>query len=342
MKKQAVVHIGTHKTGSTSLQFIFRRNEELLSERGIYFPKSGRVNDRSVAVHNLAWGLLGHPMYTENNGNFDALKNELLDQDCPNNVLLTSEAFIINNTKQSTASFLQDFFSELGYELSIVVFIRPQYRFLDSSYSQIVKVGQTDKSFEEYVDSTMYHDRFNFNLLFKDWHTVFGGRLIVLPFEKSQFINSLEETFLSNLPFDVNVDCEKLIGVQQLNERENAKTVEVVRQLAKVAGVTGMSQSQKDEAIRLVKKFIKKTGDGSGKFSGLNNEIASKIFTHFKAVNEEFALNVLGRGDGRIFNEQEEDFAFEQNIYDLANASNEELMNISLLINEALSAVKTK
>ena len=42
-KKRLFLHIGRHKTGTTSLQNFFSEKKELLSERGILYPETGRV-----------------------------------------------------------------------------------------------------------------------------------------------------------------------------------------------------------------------------------------------------------------------------------------------------------
>lgn len=49
---EIILHIGRHKSGTSSLQAFLWAREVLLSDRGVLYPKSGR--SRSVAHHDLA------------------------------------------------------------------------------------------------------------------------------------------------------------------------------------------------------------------------------------------------------------------------------------------------
>ena len=46
-----ILHIGTAKTGTTTLQHWFASNRESLQAQGIYYPKSlGKVNHRALSI----------------------------------------------------------------------------------------------------------------------------------------------------------------------------------------------------------------------------------------------------------------------------------------------------
>jgi hypothetical protein len=55
--KTIYIHIGPHKTGTTTIQHALFINETLLRKNGILCPKSGRVFLDSAATHNLGFEL---------------------------------------------------------------------------------------------------------------------------------------------------------------------------------------------------------------------------------------------------------------------------------------------
>jgi len=52
--KTLFVHIGTHKTGTTSIQNFLRNHATSLNECGVFVPKSGTLDENS-GHHNIAW-----------------------------------------------------------------------------------------------------------------------------------------------------------------------------------------------------------------------------------------------------------------------------------------------
>ena len=48
------LHIGVHKTGTTSIQTALARHRDLLRTHGVYVPKAGTV-DRCSGHHAIAW-----------------------------------------------------------------------------------------------------------------------------------------------------------------------------------------------------------------------------------------------------------------------------------------------
>ena len=61
----AVMHIGSHKTGTASLQSMIARNETYFADQGLFYPAVGQVGD---GHHNLAWELNGDERYDPRSG----------------------------------------------------------------------------------------------------------------------------------------------------------------------------------------------------------------------------------------------------------------------------------
>lgn len=60
--KTVYLHIGTHRTGSTSIQRFLANGEEALADRGVIYPKTGRPDtewSNRYGHHLLHWSLVG-------------------------------------------------------------------------------------------------------------------------------------------------------------------------------------------------------------------------------------------------------------------------------------------
>src|SRR4051812_1580029 len=90
MDRPCFIHIGLHKTGSTSIQKMLASREDWLGSLGLYVPKTGRTG--SQGHHLLAWELSRRHGFS-GSAQFDALKRELREAGFPARVVLSSEDF---------------------------------------------------------------------------------------------------------------------------------------------------------------------------------------------------------------------------------------------------------
>lgn len=64
MKSGIFIHIGLHKTGTTTLQRFFAHNEGVFNDHGFFFPRACRENKADQIIHsNLSWELMHHGMF---------------------------------------------------------------------------------------------------------------------------------------------------------------------------------------------------------------------------------------------------------------------------------------
>ena len=104
--RKCFLHIGTHKTGSTSIQRTLTICPDNLERHGFFYPYRGRGAD-FVAHHNIAWEIIGDARYDSRHGTIGALLREIGRSD--QNVILSSEDFSIAFRHLTTfKSFLRD------------------------------------------------------------------------------------------------------------------------------------------------------------------------------------------------------------------------------------------
>lgn len=159
--KTLYVHIGTAKTGTTSIQFFCRENEERLKKNGYCYPKSpkpypfvskaknGHMLEATIRDEN------GNRLYEEEEKDFQAcialIKEEFKTYDT---VILSDEA-IWRDLSLGHKDVLQKLACEAkkaDFQLKVVVYLRRQDLMAVSIWNQYVKAPQmvTPYNFEDF------------------------------------------------------------------------------------------------------------------------------------------------------------------------------------------------
>ncbi len=140
-----VLHVGTHKTGTTSLQYFLQSNAEALERAGIAFSKTGWYGV-VPGNHNVAWDLLA--------GHFDnyvrQLKHELQELSAQSIVLSAEDLSLLHQRPLELARFIE-MIRGAGFNPKILVYLRDQAGFAESMYAERIKHGSVEQ-FEEYVE----------------------------------------------------------------------------------------------------------------------------------------------------------------------------------------------
>ncbi len=133
-----VLHIGTHKTGTTALQDSFHANRGLLAEHGIIYPALGA----HTGHHGLLtdWLALPAPYRLEGGGigTFRQLADEIAGTD--QTLFLSSEEFSRGGGIGGRVDItqLRDIADRFD-SVQIICFLRDQWQFLQSVYVEIAR-----------------------------------------------------------------------------------------------------------------------------------------------------------------------------------------------------------
>ena len=142
--KRVLIHAGTHKTGTTSLQALFTRHRGALRARGILYPTTGILpNPYEIdSQTNIAWELMGHPSFDPAVGTLDDLIAEVASSDCEK-VLLSSEEFSRLFDKPARMRLLKEAFESLGFTSAVALVFRDMAEYSDSLFITLVGHGLT-------------------------------------------------------------------------------------------------------------------------------------------------------------------------------------------------------
>jgi len=142
-----ILHIGRHKTGTSSLQRFLHINRDRLESHGIYYPVSGAtpLAHHDIARHLNARAVLRFSEHEREKHTqaFNNLRLEIANR--TDTVLLSSEGF--QNCKPKLLARALD-----SDAVRVIVYIREQVDYLVSAYQQKVHATNYSGSLEEFSD----------------------------------------------------------------------------------------------------------------------------------------------------------------------------------------------
>lgn len=179
------LHIGTEKTGTTSLQHCIYSNKKVLLEKyQTYYPSTpGQQNHTDLALYTyedklgdlpLRKGLSSAAELAEFKEKFE---KDFLREVAPYikmgyNLLLSNEHLSSRGGRElAPKQKLIKLFTDLGMKVKVVVYLRPQEEFMASTYSTRIKSGGTDD-----FDPLAYKKkRYDYLGMLDNWASVVGS-----------------------------------------------------------------------------------------------------------------------------------------------------------------------
>ena len=121
--KRVLLHVGTHKTGSTSIQWGLTHARDMLANAGICYPLAGSPEQWRFGQHDLAWSQIRRATHLPGNitggrtfdeGGRAALWQTLreeIDASNAHTIVLSSEEFDVLNAEEiaSVGEALRDY-----------------------------------------------------------------------------------------------------------------------------------------------------------------------------------------------------------------------------------------
>lgn len=172
MKHKIIIHIGAHKTGTTSIQMKLDKDRELLHTRGVYYPKS---NFQLHGQHKLAFAMKNPKDEANLTDCLKALTQELNSLNESLLVVLSSEEFFtaplesIRQLKQSLNPF----------DVHILAFVRRQDNQFVSFYNERAKGLRnnfTQPAQRFLKNPILLSDELDYLHFLNQWASVFGAK----------------------------------------------------------------------------------------------------------------------------------------------------------------------
>ena len=207
--KECTIHIGTEKTGTTSIQVFLASNREKLNDGGYFYPQSLGyeshfkvfpccLNDQKydqlseMILHNIQMDGADFRSYL-----IEEFEKEIYNVHS-SNLIVSSEHFQSRLTELSEIQRLRDFFVPYCKNIRILVYLRRQDELYCSQYSTALRSGEISLQIFPINESLDYYD---YKELLEKYASVFGKENITVRiFDKKQlFENDIVKDFLNEI-----------------------------------------------------------------------------------------------------------------------------------------------
>lgn len=287
--KTLYIHIGTPKTGTTSIQNFCGLNREKLKEQGVLYPIMNYHYERKSVNRN---GYFLHGVIKENGTRNKEKEKQVFDSelqyivDCfkENDTILLSDESIwwaTSTRRKGLWKDLKKHSEQHNYQIKVIVYLRRQDQFMMSRYNQRLKTDfvASTQNFDEYFADMNgrfkcvmdYRDRIN-NIA----KSISKENVIVKRFDRNYFYNGdLNQDFLNILGVKVDDRFQQLketantgISVQSgeikrvlnrlkpITMAENNKLLEILNECENVLPESNTSLMSTDEVKNFMEQFV--------------------------------------------------------------------------------------
>jgi hypothetical protein len=285
--KVCYVHLGIHKTGSTSLQQWLVTNEGRLRAMNVLVPLAGRAAPHIAAHHHLAFDLNGDPQLDRAKGGLDELVAELKNSPF-SNAVISSEDLSFSALHPPRLNRLVESLNQAGYRPFWIVYLRPAAGWLDSAYAEMSKALLVRRRLEQWLDQAGHR-----TLVYQLAKLMSSLSMTGHPVKLRSFAlacrRGLAADFLDCL--DVPEDAAIWSQLPNINERPQVLWVEYFRLLARFLAANDLQLRRPEfvgrsrAALRLLPK--------SPPFVGMTATLAAAVNAQTRQDHEE-ALRLGG------------------------------------------------
>jgi hypothetical protein len=231
------LHIGTEKTGTTSVQRFFRTNRDLLARSGVLYPVApGNENHSGLAVAAQKLSrrgplrkLKGVQSAEEAREFRSTLMEDLAGEFSIGRyrtVVMSGEHCSSRLLDDAEVQWLKNALTPFFDNIHIVVYIRRQDDYLLSTYSTSIKSGATREL--SFPPERLIQSRYDHWELLSRWARIFGReRIVCRKFERSALKSQdIVDDFLSVVGIDPALE---LVRPDHVNESLDAESLEFLR-----------------------------------------------------------------------------------------------------------------
>jgi hypothetical protein len=288
-KRICYIHIGPHKTGTSSIQWFLQENRAELLKHGYFVPETAT---RHGAHHPIARMLCGQELPDHQQSVAANFTRGLIETPCEA-IVISSEALggLLRNLDYARVFFTR--VRELDLEPKLVVFPRNQSQRINSSYSSGIKTFRLSEPFETFVQGITQGFVFRYSPLI-ELADAYEAELIARPFTGETIGRGVVPEFL--LAIGINSSQFRNARIRR-NEAAGPFTVSVARGVLCSIGRAG-KRLKWLQAIRCkgaLANYLEENGLADAGYCGLTTALARHIEAELRPDNDLFAQRVWSR-----------------------------------------------
>lgn len=180
--KRIVIHIGTHKTGTTTIQNALFAARAALLAQGVIYPRTDR--DRKTRLSLTKHGEMSRIARTGSPQDMATERQALIDEfeaSGAHTMVLSEEGL------SGPSRNVLNFFAPLAahYRLEVICYLRRQDLFAESFFNQVTKRSERleDRDIISFVHDPRFLDRLDYPTILRGWRQL-PARVVALDFAK--------------------------------------------------------------------------------------------------------------------------------------------------------------
>lgn len=293
-KFKIVLHVGTEKTGTTTLQKVLFDNKRNLIKNGVcYFNAEDEINSRHVAAACIGDQVRDDyldPLGISTPKSRQEFRKKIWSQldetvaslpDNAHTLLISSEHFHSRLTEVGMIKYLKSWLTPYASSFEVVCYLRRQVDMVVSLYSTILKGGGVE-TFAGAINRMLKVENHycNYDIFLSKWERVFSREEIrVKRFERSEMVGgSIVDDFLTDAGISPDCIVEKTQSTNESITHLGQALLREVNAYNKAASHAG--EKEKKRIRRLIANSF------SGKGRQLPPDEARKLQSQFDESNE--------------------------------------------------------
>jgi hypothetical protein len=291
-KRVCYIHVGPHKSGTTSIQWFLQENREKLLEHGYFVPES---ETKRGAHHTLAEGFAGLEV-GEHRQALVSRSIRAIAETPAEAIVISSEALegLLRNRHHTEAFF--DRIAALNLQPKLILFPRNQPQWINSSYSSMVTNFRRSDSFQDSASGFAISPDATFSRWI-DLAETHGAELTARPFSKETLSHGVIPEFL--LSIGITSLQFRDHGVRR-NEAVGPFTVSVAREVLRSIA-KGLTWLQAKKCTVELAEYLRHKGITDSGYCGLSTSLARQIEAELRSDNDAFAQRLWGKSWAEAF-----------------------------------------
>lgn len=338
MKNVLLFHIGSPKTGTTSLQSFLFNNAGMLKKYDWSYPDLSRFD--VVTGDKYLWRNGQNLRWIESEEKRNEVWQIIAENLKQQNVIISDEG----NWDGKFSTVLSEA-KRIDCVIKVIVYLRRQDQYIESYYNEAVKAGYMHNSIQEYmnpmpsfVDSGVYEIDDYWSRLEDIGKMVGCENIIVRPFEKQQF-EGVRRDIISDFMCTILKGAEPDWSEFCIPDHENTSLYGNYFEIKKLLNVVG-----NDERKPWKKEYTEPLMQLNGKYGNIySDRVAERYLTtqerkvildKQKENNSKIAKKYLNKDSGQLFLDTNLDFPVYKEV---ATPFEEDLVRISSMLFHRMS-----
>lgn len=228
---KVILHIGPHKTGTTSIQAFLYRNSAALRKYGFFYPQTQEDGQNH---HDLVCGLRDPSTFLSTTKRIQELLKESESSGC-HTVILSSEMFAEHEVP---IHFLKSIF--IGRAVVVLAYIRRPDDHISASYAQLLREPECRRT--QTIDEHPAPYDSSYQSVFPKWFPHFApGEMVIAPFDPTQwFHGNLIADFCEMIGLDSHIHSE--LGANRKIHRNKSLPAGLQEVLRRSNALLGLSR----------------------------------------------------------------------------------------------------